>query len=88
MTANELQSAIGSAVYFVSGDIKFSCWVKDVRYANPRFLIEPIAGQGSRWVELSSLEPIPGVYKDPGKWPRPTIPVNETTQIQREVKRK
>ena len=65
MTAKELQSAIGSAVYFVSGDIKFSCWVKraTVGYGKPRFLIEPIAGQGSRWVELSSLEPIPEFVK-------------------------
>jgi len=60
MTVNEMHSAIGVKVYFIAGELKFLCTILDVKtgYGNPRFLIEPLAGTGRRWVEFSSIAPV------------------------------
>jgi len=60
MTAREMQEAIGQKVYFVAGTLKFLCDVIDVKvgWGQPRFLISPVEGYGSRWVEFSSIEKV------------------------------
>jgi hypothetical protein len=63
MTAREMTEAIGKPVYFVAGNLKFACSVLDVKigYGQPRFLLQPMAGVGERWVEFSSIEPMPDI---------------------------
>ncbi len=63
MTANELQAAIGKPAYYVAGDLKFLVTVKDAKmgWGKPRFLIQPVAGHGEKWVEFSSIEPVQAI---------------------------
>ena len=60
MTITELASSVNKAVYFVAGDLKFTCMVTDARmsWGKPQFQIRPMSGTGTRWVEFSSIEPI------------------------------
>jgi|GEM_PF-2946704 hypothetical protein len=59
MTVTELNKTIGKTVMFSAGALSFTCYVKDAKigYGQPRFLIQPVAGSGERWVEVSSLVP-------------------------------
>jgi hypothetical protein len=65
MTAREMQEAIGKPVFYDADALQFACWVKDVKigYGQPRFLIAPMAGTGERWVEFSSIRPMPDQQK-------------------------
>ena len=67
MTITELASSVNKAVYFVAGDLKFTCMVTDARmsWGKPQFQIRPVAGTGTRWVEFSSIEPIKPVESIP-----------------------
>jgi hypothetical protein len=59
MTVNELSKAVGKTALFQAGTLHFTCYVLDARfsYGKPQFLIRPVAGDGERWVEISSLVP-------------------------------
>jgi hypothetical protein len=62
MTVTELAASIGKPVYFVGPhDLLFACWVLDARisWGKPQFQIRPMAGTGTKWVEFSSIEPMP-----------------------------
>jgi hypothetical protein len=61
MTVRDMQQSIGQKVYFVVGLMKVECIVEDARqsFQKPQFLIRPVAGLGSRWIEFSSIEPFP-----------------------------
>ena len=63
MTITELASSVNKAVYFVAGDLKFTCMVTDARmsWGKPQFQIRPVAGLGTRWVEFSSIEPVESI---------------------------
>jgi hypothetical protein len=60
MTVMELASSVGKTVYFVAGDLRFTCKVLDARmiWGKPQFQIRPMDGTGTRWIEFSSIEPI------------------------------
>jgi hypothetical protein len=65
MTVREMQGAIGKMVLYLdpAGALQFVCLVKDakVSFGQPRVLIVPAAGLGERWVEFSSIRPMPQV---------------------------
>jgi hypothetical protein len=59
MTVNELKGSIGQLVLYTAGDLEFVCRVEDARqsWSKPQFQITPVAGNGTRWVEFSSIKP-------------------------------
>jgi len=56
-TANEMSIAVGQPVQLRAGDLWIDCVVKDVKvsWGTNRLLIQPVAGDGTAWVELSSV---------------------------------
>ena len=57
MTTAQMNAAIGQRVQWCVGDVLVDCTVTDVKqvWGNVRFQIEPVAGTGRQWVELTSL---------------------------------
>jgi hypothetical protein len=61
LSVTELAAAIGQQVYFnPNSGLSFLCMVKDAKisWGKPRFLIQPVSGKGTQWVEFSSISPI------------------------------
>jgi hypothetical protein len=58
MTAIEMQAAINKYVWLKVDTLRVLCMVDDVKvsFGQPRFLIRPIAGNGSQWMEIGRLE--------------------------------
>lgn len=64
MTANEMTPALGQQVYLVlDRELRFLVEVLDVKFSwgKPRLQVTPIAGKGTRWVDLSSVQSLPWV---------------------------
>lgn len=57
MTAKEMAVAIGHVVMIRYENINVECKVVDVKsaYGAVRLLVQPVAGMGQQWVELSRL---------------------------------
>ena len=57
MTAKQMGVAIGVAVMYQSGELSFACVVTDAKnaYGQVRVQITPMTGDGSQWVNASSV---------------------------------
>lgn len=57
LTVVELHPAVGARVDLRAGSLLISCIVQDVKvsWGKPRFLLVPVVGSGSQWVEFSRL---------------------------------
>ena len=60
MTLLTLQAAIGKTALFADprGALRFRVTIKDAKqsYGNTRYLVEPVSGDGSRWVDARNVE--------------------------------
>ena len=62
LTHADISKRLGPAVWRISDDARVTCLLVDVTvqdhklsYSKDRWLIAPVAGEGTRWVETSSL---------------------------------
>lgn len=57
MTANQMTAAIGQTVRIRFESLVIDCKILDVKcsWGKPRFLVEPLTGSGSQWVEESRI---------------------------------
>ncbi len=61
MTVTDMAKAVGQKVLYGSGgSLSFVCSIQDVKcsYGSVRFLITPLSGAGSKWVDMNSVQPI------------------------------
>lgn len=61
MTARQLHPHLGKLVYLAVDGIRFCCIVADAKkaYGHDRYQLEPVAGEGSMWVNAARVEPVP-----------------------------
>lgn len=59
-TARQMLPAIGARVYLQANSLLVACVVVDAKnaYGQARVQVEPVAGKGRTWVNLSSVKPI------------------------------
>jgi hypothetical protein len=61
MSARKMQLQIGRLVWFQAAPgLRFLCMIRDVRinYGRTDYQIEPGSGQGSTWVQASTVKPL------------------------------
>lgn len=60
MTAKQFHPHLGKLVYLTVDSIRFCCIVADAKkaYGHDRYQLEPVAGQGSMWVNAQRVEPL------------------------------
>lgn len=61
MTAKQLHPHLGKLVYLTVDSIRFCCIVADAKkaYGHERYQLEPVAGEGSMWVNAARVRPVP-----------------------------
>lgn len=61
MTTRELMPALGQTVNVRMESLTVLCKVNDAKnsYGRQRFLVSPVAGNGSQWVEIDRITAVP-----------------------------